>query len=344
MLRPFIPSIIAARYYFYHKKLGPLLNKLGVIPKNLYDADVNAVRACFRVRNAGGVICVFPEGRLSAYGSMETITAPTLRFLKKLGLPVLNIHIEGSYLTTPKFDHTVRRGRIDVTAEQVFSAEDWQTLPLEELEKRLYAVLDYDEFKTQAEKRVRFKSRARTKNLEHLLYICPRCGAEFSMATYDDKIRCTACGNGAVLNEYYDFVPFGPGCVVPANIRDWYLLQKEKEYQAVRENDAYELRSHVLLKQPRGGKEWFSVVGEGETVLDRNGLRYEGTKDGEAFCFTIPLSIVPVLLYGTNENYESYYNGEFYYFLPNEPQHSVKWSVVYEQIHRLYEEGVSNGE
>ena len=334
-LQPHRPSIIISRYYCFHPLLGPLLRRLGTIPKDLFSPDVQTVRESLQVVRMGGSICFFPEGRLSPDGAMETVAPATGRFLKRLGVPVVNIHIEGGYLTTPKYNHKPRCGRIDVTARPLFSAGELAALSVEEIDARLVQALAYDEFAVQAEKRIVFESRGRAERLEYLLYQCPRCGAEFTGVSHGSFFSCKACGNRVELDARYDFHPLDGG-VSPPTIRDWYQLQRQTESRRVCEDEQLCLREKVILKMPRGGLHWFKPVGRGEAVLDRTGLRYSGTRDGKPYELFVALDTLPALTFGVNENFELYRGGEFFYFLPEHPARSVKWSVVHEQLYRRY--------
>ena len=41
------------------------------------------------------------------------------------------------------------------------------------------------------------------------------------MKAEGDEIRCTVCGNGAKMNDYYEFVPFDDTCVIPVSPAKW---------------------------------------------------------------------------------------------------------------------------
>ena len=77
------------------------------------------------------------------------------------------------------------------------------------------------------------------------------------------------------------------------------------------------------------------VVGSGTLRLDRTGLSYHGTKDGEAFQFHIPSHALPT--YGMCTDLSRFYtflNGQFLEFYP---EHRVveKFFLATEELHRL---------
>ena len=69
--------------------------------------------------------------------------------------------------------------------------------------------------------------------------------------------------------------------------------------------------------------------------LDREGLHYEGTKDGEPFVFTIPSRQLPT--YGMCTDVSRFYtfvDGEFCEFYP-ERESAELWMLATEELHRL---------
>jgi hypothetical protein len=66
-------------------------------------------------------------------------------------------------------------------------------------------------------------------------------------------------------------------------------------------------------------------AGEGVCTLSRDGLKYEGTKDGETVELTFTLERIYRLLFGAGENFEIYNGTEILYFVPNEKRSAVDW-------------------
>lgn len=332
-LRPHYVSFMTAKYYFFNPVLGFLLNRLGAIPKQLFSPDVSTIKQCIRVVKDGGVLCFFPEGRLSAYGEIETVSDGTFALLKKLGVPVVNIHIDGSYRSTPKFNMSLRRGEIRVKASVLFTKADLETLSMEEGKRLVFDALYYNEFH---ESNIRsFLSKTIAEGLENILYICPKCKSEFTLMTKGNSICCSECNNSFILDEYYRFHKANEDCVGFNDIREWYLFQKETERNRVQDPD-FEMKCHVILKQPVKKTEMFSYVGEGNAQISREGFSYIGKKNGEDFSLSVPLDSLPALLFGANENFEVYRGNDFYYFVPDNPLHVVKWSVVYGELYNSF--------
>lgn len=329
------PNVVVNRYYYYNKALAPLLNSVAAIPKTLFSPDIDTIKRIKAAIAAGGCVYIFPEGRLSPHGAMESAMASTCKLLKNLGVPVYNVHLEGSYLTKPKWASGIRKGRVDVTVTELFTAEQLAAEADGVLEQRLCEALDYDDFRWQERNRVAYKKiRGFAEGLHNILYMCPKCGEELTMRTKGDRIYCEHCGNGAVLNEYYDFVPFDGECVVPKNMRDWFEWQKSTERQRIEKNGGCELQCAATLKRPLRGGDWFGESGKGTARLSMDGLHYEGTSDGASYTIDIPIHMIPAMPYVAGSNFEFFSHGEFYGIIPENPMESTKWAVVAEQLHQ----------
>ena len=65
------------------------------------------------------------------------------------------------------------------------------------------------------------------KNLDTLLYLCPRCGATYEMDCQGNTMRCRRCGNTEELDEYYQ-LHAADGSECPALVTDWTLLERQR--------------------------------------------------------------------------------------------------------------------
>jgi len=335
-LRPHRLNIIMTRYYYYYKGLAGLLRGLGAIPKDLFSPDLQTVRAAMTVIKMGGCVGIFPEGRLSPDGKIETFHSSAIKLMRKLGVPVVNVHVEGSYFIRPKWSRQMRKGTVYVKAEPLFAAGELEHLGEREALERLEKALSYDECAVQRVRRTEFHYPAIAEGLHRVLYLCPKCGAEFAMRTEGDRIYCEKCGNAARLNQFYDLAAEADGNTVPDSIGDWYDLQRRYEFSRVCGDPDVKMSGHVVLRQPRFRREPFSAVGEGVVTLDKNGLVYEGGRDGGNFRLEIPLNMLKALLYGAECDFETYFQGQFYYFEPDRLLECVKWSIFGEQLYRYH--------
>ena len=125
------------------------------------------------------------------------------------------------------------------------------------------------------------------------------------------------------------------------NFAQWYDWQKDLLAKEILDNTDYVLSSKVELRLPGNGNGLTRHGGQGVCTLSREGLTYEGTKDGENVQLCFPMRQVYRLLFGAGENFEIYNGAEILYFVPNENDPDVGWcdrDAIYKDALELLED------
>lgn len=331
------PNIVSARLYFYHKKLGWLMRKLGCLPKSMFASDLENVKACMRVLATDGVLAMMPEARLSTVGKFEGVQDSTYKFIQRANVAVYTIKLNGAYLAKPKWGNGTRRGGlVEGELNPLFAAGETKDMPLEEMQRRIEEVLYYDEFewlKTKPE--LTYKSRTLAEGLENILYLCPKCGAKHSIVTRKKKVSCECCGMQMELDNRYGFTDTARF----ENFAQWYAWQAEETKREILQNPDYALEGKVELRHSSiDGKHLTRRAGEGVCRLNKEGLTYIGTRDGEEIEKFFPQSQIYRLLFGAGEDFEIYEGREIWYFVPEERRSCVTWYVVSGLLKEVYGE------
>ena len=327
MLKKHRPHFISARLYFYNKKLAWLLRASGVFPKSMFANDIENVQNCLRVIKSGKVLVMMPEARLSTVGKFEGVQDATYKFIKKMGVPVYTINLYGDYLACPKWgDKTRKKSVVNAELNLLYTAEQIQNTDLEQVKEKINSVLNYDEFKWLEENpKVAYKHKTLAVGLENVLNRCPKCNSEFTLKTENRTIICEHCGLKVNIDDRYqlsDDVKF-------KNIAQWYEWQNEIIKNQILSDPDYKLTSKVELKlQSYDGKKLLRTAGFGICTLDRSGLTYVGTIDGEETVKKFDIKIIYRLLFGAGEDFEIYEGKQLYYFVPEDTRSAVKWYVA----------------
>jgi hypothetical protein len=99
--------------------------------------------------------------------------------------------------------------------------------------------------------------------------------------------------------------------------------------KAILEDPEYYLESKVELRHgDNTGKNLTRHSGYGICRLDRTGLTYTGTEDGEERSIHFPLKQIYRLLFGAGVNFEVYQGNEIYFFVPEEKRSAVDWYMA----------------
>ena len=73
----------------------------------------------------------------------------------------------------------------------------------------------------------------------------------------------------------------------------------------------------------------------GTCTLDANGFGYRGNRTS----FSIPLRDLPAMPFSCNAEFETYHNGDLYYFYPTEnPRQAVRWALLVDRRKEMQHE------
>ncbi len=340
---PLLPNTLnyVAGYNEFHRShLAFVFKLLGVIPKKNFTPDIYTIKQVSRVLKSGGRVVLFPEGMNSISGASQPVAIGTGKFIKHFKLPVYYTVIKGGYLTCPKYNLKDRYGKVEVTFDKMFSPEEIASLSPEQIEDKMNELLYHDDYKWNKEQKIVYKNDGNiAEDLQDLLYWCPKCGKEFTMVGEGNTIRCTACGNGATLDDTYEMIPFDETCVIPETQTEWFNMERERIKQAVMDEkfqicedaELGNLPDYEMLKDQKTSE----IVGRGKITLNRQGFTYEGTRNGEPFSFHLNPSELPTYGMCTDvSRFYTFYNGEFMEFYPK-TRCVEKWFMATEEIHRV---------
>ena len=339
-LLPLRMNFVAGYNEFHRSHLAMVFRLLRVIPKKNFTPDIYTIKEISRVIKAGGGVCLFPEGMSSISGANQPVAVGTGKLLKHHKVPVYYSVIRGGYLTSPKYNLRDRCGAVEVEYDQLFTPEDLERLTPQEIEDAINRAIYHDDYAWNKEKGYHYDiGDTGAEDLEDLLFWCPKCGRQHTMATKGNTIFCTACGNGATMTDTYELVPFDGECVIPETQTAWFNRQREVIRAEVADEgfcmeedvELGMLPDFELLKDQATSQ----IVGSGTLRLDRTGLTYTGTKNGEAWSFHIKSRDLPTYGMCTDlSRFYTFFEGQFVEFYP---KHRVveKFFLATEEIHRI---------
>lgn len=306
--------------HFYARPILRIFMKLAhAIPKKMFCADMGTIRRLLRARQEGNIMVLFPEGRLSCNGRTGHVTDGTAALVRKLGCDVYTVTANGAALSFPKWAKNTRKGRIDVRAERLFTAEEAVGIPIGELEARLCAAIAHDD--AAAMRGICYRSAAMAEGLDGILYRCPSCGREFAMRTEGDRLIC-ACGRACRLTPDYRLTgaPF-------ESILAWYDWQSD-----MLDLDS-PLEARVRIGTPDAKGYMQADAGEGLLHLDRERLICEGQVNGMPLSFVIPTERIAAFPITVGSHIDVYWNNRLFYMSPlPDPRAAVKWVAYLDRL------------
>lgn len=334
-------NFILGRNEFYRSHLHTIVSIANCIPKMNFVPDNLTIRAASKIIKNGGNLCFFPEGMSSISGRQQPAAIGTGKMLKHYGLPVLAIKIRGGYLTNVKFDMNERPGKVEVELYELFSSEDLKKHTADEIQKLVDQALFHDDYAWNAQKGYSYDAKGNTAfHIHQLLYKCPVCGQEHEMADEPSRIYCKKCGFSVSINDKYR-LSAAEKVAVPQTPALWYDWERRMVRKQVLSPDFIlkeKVRLGVLPENEYLKNQATSIpAGEGLLTLTRNGLTYEGTKNGKSFSIYIESKNLPSLGMCTDASmfYTFAADGEFLEFTPLEKESAIQWMLSVEEVHRV---------
>ena len=338
---PRITNMIAGYSEFYRTKFSFIFGLNKVIPKKNYSTDRIYFKGISDVFKKGGCVTFSPEGLASDYGGNKPIVPGTSKLFKHFKVPVYFCHLEGQYLQNTKVCLDERLGETFATMSLLFSKDDVEKMSVEEMDDIINEKFRRNEYEWNREKKIKWKTNGRIcHRLEDICYKCPKCGKEFTMKGEGDTIKCLSCGNGATMDDYYQFHPF-EGSVIPVDPYVWVEQERQDIIKEIRENPDYFFEDDCQIgnldEYKLVGKNKTSfIVGEGKIRIDHKGMHYKGTRNGEPYEFTADWNSLYTLISEVDSSFFNFYlKGEYFDIFPKSKPFG-KFSLLVEEMHRYH--------
>ncbi len=335
-------NMMAGYCEFYRKKFSTIFKLNKVIPKKQYTADTLPIRAVSKVMKAGGCVTFAPEGLASDFGGNKPIVPGTSKMFKHFKVPVYLCYLEGQYLQNTKVCLDERFGETHATISLLFSKEDVEKLSVQEMDDIINEKFRRNEYAWNKEKKIKWTTNGRIcHRLEDICYKCPKCKSEFTMKGEGDKITCSNCGNGATMDDYYQFHPY-KDAVIPESPHDWFQNQRIDIIKEIRKDPNYRFEDECEIgnldeyKYIKDKTKTSNRVGSGKIWVDHSGMHYSGTRNGKPYEFHVNYKQLYTLITEVDASFFNFYlNGEYFDVFPKH-QTVGKFILLVEEMHRYH--------
>lgn len=260
-----------------------VFRELGIIYKRKFTNDVTVVRHVLHaLKKLKDVVVIYPEARFSPAGINERIDNAIGKLVKVAKCPVVTLTLNGNFLRSPQWNkHPYRDIQVTGVMEQIVTLEEAESLSAEEIQARIYAKFNYDEYKWQAENKIEIKNKERATNLHKILYQCPHCKKEYTTYSKGTKIWCEHCGKVWELDTYGQL-----HCENGEDIftcpSDWYRWERQNVREEVR-SGKYRFEDEARCEHLVTSKKGFQTICNVQLTHDCNGFSMKGEVDGKPF-------------------------------------------------------------
>jgi 1-acyl-sn-glycerol-3-phosphate acyltransferase len=315
-----------------------LLRAVGGIGVRKFTKSVSLVRNMVHAKNQGGIVVLFPEARYSLCGTNSVLPVSLGKMVKMMNVPVVSLVMHGHHINCP-FWHKGNRGVKNVTSEMklLFTAEETQTTPPEEINKVLAKAIKYDDFAWQKENKRYVKAKDRAEGLHKVLYQCPACGVEYRMNSKGTEIFCEKCGKRWEMTELGELTAL-TGETEYSHIPDWYEWERANVRREI-EEDRYCFSGEVRIDSLPNSKGYINL-GKGHLTHDKSGfflsVKWKGTP------FALNWSVVSLYSCHIEYNYKGKgdcvdlnKNDDTFYIYPAGSDFSVtKFALATEELYK----------
>ncbi len=320
-LAPHRPTFVVSEHFMARPAIRWFLGKMHVISKKMFCPDIKTVISILRARESGNIVVLFPEGRLTCVGHSLQVTEGTAELVKKMGVDVYTITVNGAYKTLPKWGKSgIRPGKIHITTSKLFDSASVADLSAEDIGKAIDKAMLHDEDKLLND--VFYKCKAPAFGLDGVLYKCPSCGEEFSTYTDERHIKCLACSFSSELDNRYNLKGKYFSC-----INDWYFWQQEQIDTDV------PLESETILAAADEAGNICRSAGYGTVYMDKKIIRFSGECFGEPLEFIEKTSDIKAFPISVGDHFDLYHKKRMYNFiLQPEPKKVIKWMQYLDKV------------
>lgn len=164
------------------------------------------------------------------------------------------------------------------------TAEEIKRLTPAEINERIHHAFQYDDFKWQAEKKVKIDHPQRAKGLRALLYKCPACLAESQTDSEGTELWCNCCNKRWHMDEYGKLRAL-KGRTEFSHIPDWSNWERECVRKEI-EDGTYHFEDNDVRIETLPGSKGFYKQGKGTFIQTPEGTTIKCHYYGEDYTLT----------------------------------------------------------
>jgi len=202
--------------------------------------------------------------------------------VRKMNVPVVTLIMHGHHINSPYWNVGSRKIKpVESEMRVLLTKEETQTLSVEDINSRILAAFQYDEYAWQKEKGVRVKTDARAEGLHKVLYQCPACKAEYKMASHKSTLQCGNCGKAWNMSELGE-LSAQSGETEFSHIPDWYEWERSNVRREVH-TGTYSFSAGVRIESLPNARGFVTFSETGTLTHNMDGFTLKGVYEDDPF-------------------------------------------------------------
>lgn len=306
-------TFVISNSFYQSLPIQGILDKMAVIPKQQFQTTVADMRKMRDVIQAGQPLVIYPAGLMCEDGVSTPIPAATYKLFQWLGVDVYMAKTCGTYFAMPKWASGFRCGKTMLDVYKLFDKDELQTLDIDTVRARAEQALLFDAYREQEDLLLTYKNGANVEGLENVVYACPHCGEEFSIAVKNgDTLYCRQCGFSQTADKYGFLHKNGDIGEEIRYVSDWSRQIYDTLKEKLSKTEDAVLSAPTVLHMVDPSKKKYVPVGHGTVTLSSNEFSIVGILNEESFSVSVPVSAFPTLPF-TPGKYLEIQNGQTIY-------------------------------
>ena len=324
---------VISNAFYSSLHIQPLLNSVGVIPKNQFQTSVSEMRAMKSVLENEMPLVLYPAGLMTENGMDTPIPSATGKTLKWLGKDVYVAKSFGVYFSHPKWAKKWRKGKAHLDVYKLFDKDELVKLSEEELQRTIVKQLSFDEYAIQKEKKIAYRGGDNVNGLENILYKCPICKKEFTFSVKEKiKLICENCGYSVNSDKYGLFYNSEKELVFDT-VSAWFRwIEKEAKEEISEENFLLSSKAEVYMVNHK--KHRFEKKGECDITLDNKEFVIDGSKYNLDIKKSFATKVFPILPFKPGKSFDLQDGREIYRIQLENGKETIKWITCLKQIYK----------
>ena len=266
---------------------GWLLRAVGCICNRKFVRSVNLVINMLHAKNNGDIVVLFPEARYSLCGTTAIMPKSLGKMVRKMNVPVATLIMHGHHINSPVWNTGNRKVKpIESDFKLLFTKEETQKLPLDELNNRIIEAMQYDDYAWQKDNNIKVTVKDRAEGLHRVLYQCPACNVEYKMSSKGAILSCGSCGKSWEMSELGELSAL-EGETEFSHIPDWYQWECANVRKEVQEG-TYCFKSKVRVESLPNDKRFVVFEERAQLVHNMEGFKLTGSYMGEPYDINWP--------------------------------------------------------
>ena len=306
-------SFVISNSFYQSLPIKWLLDKLAVLPKQQFQTSVSDMKKMKAVIDAGEPLVIYPAGLMCEDGLSTPIPAATYKLFKWLNVDVYMAKTSGTYFAMPKWTKGFRSGKTTLDIYKLFSKEELNNLEPLDIRQKTEQALLFDAYREQEKLMFKYENGNNLLGLEKVLYICPHCKKEFSIAVKNnDTLYCKECGYEQKTDEFgflHKTSAFGEEI---RYVSDWskIIFNHVKQKLIRGEDNVLNTQTDIHMVNPKTKK--YECVGQASLTLNEKEFLINGEINAQKVDLKISISSFPTLPFTPGRHIEIQDGKEIY--------------------------------